>query len=466
MVPAATIPGGAGRSSNRLLGTMGAMRLPPRLPPRRPPRLPPRLSQLPRRGATRIETPPPAPEPFRPREPLPPRTGQNAADAVAWPMRVTAAWSWRLLVVAVTVYAALQVLGRVAFVVYALLVALLLTALLAPAVAALRRLGVGRAASAALVFVGGIAAVSGIFYVLGNALASELPALVEQVEEGIGEIRAWLREGPLQMGQARIDRYVGEAQTWFSENQAELTTRTLGAAGTVGTFAAGIALTLFTTYFFLYDGRGIWRWVVRIFPRPAEEAVYEAGDRAWYTLVGYVRGVVLVAAIDGLGVGIWLAVIGVPLAVPLGILVFFGAFVPLVGALLTGLVAVLVALVTGGPVDALLALAGIIVVQQIEGNLLQPLILSRFVRLHPLAVALAVTVGGLVAGIGGAVVAVPIAAVINVVATYLSSRTGEAPAAGAEPEREAVGTPEGEEGPPPLAAPASKDDVRGAKDVR
>lgn len=402
------------------------------------------------------------PEPFTPRGPGRQHAGANAADSVSWPFRVTAAWAWRGIAIAVALYLTLQVIGRVSLIVYSLLVAILLAALLAPAVSALRAIGLSRALSASLVFVGGIVTVAAIFYALVSALAEELPELAVQVEEGIAQVREWLRDGPLALQQSQIDDYAQQAQEWVRGNQGELTSATLGAAGTVGTLGTGLALTLFTVFFFLYDGRRIWAWVVRLFPRSAEEGVYEAGDRAWTTLVGYVRGVVLVAAIDGIGIGIWLAVLGVPLAVPLGILVFFGAFVPLVGAFVTGLIAVLVALVTNGPAAALLAFAGIVVVQQIEGNLLQPLIMSRFVQLHPLAVVLAVTAGGILAGIGGAVIAVPLAAVLNVVGNYFASLyEAESDHGSGEPTRsvEQVAVEAGHDGPggtPALGSPGPR----------
>ena len=270
--------------------------------------------------------------PLRSPLPSPGIRPDDAGEAVSWPVRVTAAWSWRLIVIGAAVYIVLTALSRVTLVVYSLLVALLLAALLEPTVTRLRDLGMRRGNAAALVFVGGIAAVVAILTVLFSALAAEAPLIADQAVDGVEEVQRWLVTGPLGMDQADIDRYVAEIQLWFDENTGRLTSGVLGAAGAVGTFAGGVALTLFATFFFLYDGERIWDWVVRLFPRTAERTVDEAGDKAWLTLVGYVRGVVVVAAIDAVGILLVLLVLRVPLAVPLAILVFFGAFVPLVGA--------------------------------------------------------------------------------------------------------------------------------------
>ena len=176
---------------------------------------------------------------------------------------------------------------------------------------------------------------------------------------------------------------------------------------------------MFTLFFFLHDGERIWRWVVNLFPRRVQTRVQGAGEVAWRTLQGYVRATLAVAFIDFFFITLLLVILQVPLAFPLGVLVFFGAFVPVVGAFVTGALGVLVALVTQGPIIALIVLAGIVAVQQIESHLLQPLIIGRLVRIHPLAVVLAIAVGALIAGILGAVIAVPVVAVANSVTAYL-----------------------------------------------
>ena len=199
----------------------------------------------------------------------------------------------------------------------------------------------------------------------------------------------------------------------------ELVSGALHATTTVGHVAAGALIALFCLFFFLLDGRTIWSWVVGLLPRGSREHVHQAGRRGVVTLGAYTRTQILVAAVDALGIGLGAALLGVPLALPLAVLVFLGSFVPIVGAIVTGSVAVLVALVANGPVNALLLLAVVLVVQQIEGHGLQPFLMGHAVSLHPVAVLLSVAAGSFVAGIVGALFAVPIVATLNTVILYL-----------------------------------------------
>lgn len=347
--------------------------------------------------------------------------------AVPWPVRASAAWAWRFLVLAAALWVGLQVVSRLTLAVYALVVALLLAALLAPAIRPLQRLGLRRGPAAVVVFLGGVLAIFGVFTTMTASLVAGGPEIVDNAGDGIRRIQDWLRTGPLGLNDAQIQRYLDQAQSWITDNRGQLTSDALGAFGAAGNVLAGLVLALFTAFFFLHDGERIWRWVVQLFPRRGREAVDEAGRRGWSTLVGYVRGLVLIAAIDAAGIGLVLWLVQVPLALPLAILVFFGAFVPIVGAVITGALAALVALVTNGLAAALIVLGGILVVQQIEGNVLHPVIMSRSVSVHPLAVALAVTAGSLLAGIGGAVVAVPLVAVLNTGLISLFGRSHRLP---------------------------------------
>ena len=196
---------------------------------------------------------------------------------------------------------------------------------------------------------------------------------------------------------------------------------------------AGFFIVLFSTYFFLADGERIWSWVVRLAPRAARERVDSSGQVAWISLTQFVRATVMVAAVDAIGIMIGAAIIGVPFVLAIGVLVFLGAFVPLVGATVAGTVAVLVALVDQGPITALVMLAVVIGVQQLEGHVLQPFLLGRWVSVHPLGVIIAIATGVLVAGIAGALVAVPIAAALNAVVQHLAAGTdaGRRPGRGA-----------------------------------
>jgi predicted PurR-regulated permease PerM len=218
---------------------------------------------------------------------------------------------------------------------------------------------------------------------------------------------------------------------------------------------------VFATVFFLLDGERIWAWLVSLFPQRSQAGVREAGSRSWAVLTAYVRATVIIAFVDAVAIGIALAILRVPLALPLAVLVFFGAFVPIVGAFVTGFVAVVVALAARGPVIALLVLLAIVVIQQVEGHLLQPLLTGRLVRLHPLGVVLAVTAGSVLAGLVGAIVAVPLAAVLTTVLGYYGA-LARAPvdALAVEPTPEATGRATGDTpvdaGPAADAEPAER----------
>jgi predicted PurR-regulated permease PerM len=337
---------------------------------------------------------------------------------VPWAVRATASWAWRLLLLAALVWLALQLVVKLALVVIPFVAALLITAALSPLTAGLRSRGVNRGLATGLTIVGFLAVIGGAFTLVGNQVADGLPALSDRSVEGINEIRVWLID--LGVPRAQLDDLGARIAEIAAQNREQLTSGAISTATLALETVAGVLLALFSLIFLLYDGDGVWRWVVGLVPRSARSRVDVAGHRAWVTLTGYVRGTVLVALVDAIFIYIVLLVLRVELALPLAVIVFFGAFVPLVGATLSATLAALVALVTQGPVIALLVIAGIILVQQIEGHVLQPFLLGRFVRLHPLAVVLAIAAGAILAGIPGALVAVPLAAVLNTVGRYLA----------------------------------------------
>jgi predicted PurR-regulated permease PerM len=194
----------------------------------------------------------------------------------------------------------------------------------------------------------------------------------------------------------------------------------LRASTTAGHLLAGLFIVLFSTIFLTYDGRGIWHWFVRLFPEPARDRVHGSGEKAWAVLTAYVRATVVIALTDAIGVSLIALILGLKFIVPIGVLVFMGAFIPVVGAFVSGIAAVAVALVTVGPVTALIMLGGVLAIQQIEGHVLQPFLMGRLVRVHPLAVVLVIAIGALSAGIFGALIAVPLTAIINTVGLHLS----------------------------------------------
>ncbi|UOY00826.1 AI-2E family transporter [Blastococcus sp. PRF04-17] len=267
----------------------------------------------------------------------------------------------------------------------------------------------------------GLAVVAGIITLVVERFTAGFSDLAEQVSEGLDQVESFVvRTFPITQGQ--LEDAVTQAQDFLVGSQEQLATGAISTATTVGHVFTGIVLALFTLFFFLKDGRSIWLWLVGLFPRDARAYLDEAARRSWRTLISYVRATVAVALVDAVGIGIGLAVLGVPLVIPLAALVFLGAFIPIIGSFLAGSVAVLVALVSVGPIKALIALGIVIAVMQLEGHVLQPLLLGRAVHVHPLAVVLAIAAGLLVAGIFGALIAVPVVACANVAGTYLSRR--------------------------------------------
>jgi predicted PurR-regulated permease PerM len=294
-----------------------------------------------------------------------------------------------------------------------LAIALLLAALMAPGVDRLVRWNVPRPAAAALVMVAGLGVVGGLLTFVIIQFIDGLPQLQAQVADSLDQIRDWLINGPLHMRAEQIQGVLDNAISTIKENQSAITSGAITTATTIGEVLTGLVLTLFILIFFLYDGPGIWRFLVRGVPERVRDRVDVAGRRGFAALVSFVRATAAVALVDAVGIGIGLWIVGVPLVIPLSALVFLGAFIPIVGAVLAGTVAVLVALVAKGFVAALVVLAVVTGVMQLESHVLQPWLLGRAVRLHPLAVVLAIAAGLIVAGIAGALMAVPLLAVLN-----------------------------------------------------
>lgn len=340
--------------------------------------------------------------------------------AVPRSVQVTAAWSWRMLVIAAATAVTIWLIAVLKTIVVPVALALLLTVLLAPFVGWLqRRVRLPRGGAAAVGLLGVIAFVLGLLTLAGSSIVAGMSDLREEAAAGFEQVLEWLATGPLQLSEAQLQDYLDRVSGALGNESGTLVTGALSLTVTVGHIIAGALIALFCTFFFLLDGRRIWSWVVGLLPRPAREPVHQAARRGYVTLGAYTRTQILVALIDATGIGVGAAILQVPLALPLAVLVFVGAFIPIVGAVLSGAVAVLVALVAQGPVVALLMLGVVLLVQQIEGHVLQPLLMGHAVSLHPVAVILVVAAGSLVAGIVGALLAVPIAAVINTVVLYL-----------------------------------------------
>jgi putative heme transporter len=351
-------------------------------------------------------------------------------------VRKTAAWAWRLLVIVAAAVALLWVVEKLEVIVVPVLLALMLSALLVPLVDWLDMRGLPRGIAVTLVLLGGFAILGGILTFVVSQFIVGLPDLVTQVEHSIDSTRKWLIEGPAHLRREQIDNAGNSAIEAIRNNQAKLTSGALSTAATITELATAAVLVLFTLIFFLYGGRNIWQYVAQVIPAHVRDRVHEAGRAGYGALTGYVRATFLVALTDAAGVGTGLAIMSVPLALPLASLVFLGAFVPLIGALLSGLLAVVVALLAKGVVYALLTLGLLILVNQLEAHVLQPLVMGRAVSIHPLAVVLAIATGGVLAGIVGALLAVPTVAFLNNAMQVLLA---------SDPEAEADETEDGEE---------------------
>lgn len=328
-------------------------------------------------------------------------------------VRKIAAWSWRLLVIVAAAVAFLWVITKLEIIVVPVLLALMISALLLPAVDWLDRHRLPRGGAVALVLLGGFAILGAILTFVVSQFIVGLPDLGAQVERSIDSTRRWLIEGPARLRGEQIDNAGNAAIQALRDNQAKLTSGALSTAATITEVVTGAVLVLFTLIFFLYGGRSIWEYVTKIVPAHVRDRVSEAGRAGYGSLIGYVRATFLVALTDATGVGAGLAIMDIPLALPLASLVFLGAFIPLIGALVSGLLAVVVALLAKGLVYALATLGLLIAVNQLEAHLLQPLVMGRAVSIHPLAVVLAIATGGVLAGIVGALLAVPTVAFLN-----------------------------------------------------
>lgn len=342
-----------------------------------------------------------------------PSSADSAVGSVHPLVRKAAAWCWRLLVIGAAVLALIWMVSQIQMIVVSLAIAVILTALLLPPVDWLDRRGVPRGAGVTLVLLGGTAVLGGVLAFVISQFISGLPALGGEVTKSIDSARDWLVDGPLGVSSEQIDSFGNSAIEAVRDNQERLTSGALATATTATQIVTGAFLVLFAVIFLLHGGRNIWQYVTRLVPSDTRPRVRDAGRSGFDSLTGFVRATFIVALVDAIGIGVGLAVLGVPLALPLASLVFLGAFVPVIGAVLTGLLAVVVALLSKGFLVAVLVLAIVLAVQQLEGNVLQPLVMSRAVKIHPLAVLLAISAGAVLAGVIGALLAVPLLAFLN-----------------------------------------------------
>lgn len=354
-------------------------------------------------------------------------------------LRVTAAWSWRLIVIALAVGLTLYALAQVRVVVLPVFAALLLCTFLAPLVLWLDRRGIPRAVAVLLVLVGAVVVIGGIVTAIAVQIRQSLDELEAGARQGVREVEEWLVEGPLGIERKRIGEGVEQAIDWFTSADGALQAGLLSRAATALEIVGGIGLAVVLVFFFLKDGDHMWAYMTRRLGTGAGPHVHQGGMQAWQALGGYMRGQAIIAAVDAVFIGLGIFLLGVPFAVPLAVITFFAAFFPIVGAVVAGLLAILIALATNGFITALLVAAVVLGVQQTESNVLEPVIMARTARLHPVVVLVALGAGAALGGLIGAFLAVPLAAAAAAVARYAWPRVGpdtETDAGGPQPKPE------------------------------
>ncbi len=337
--------------------------------------------------------------------------------------------SWKFLAIALALAVIVYGLVKLRVVVFPVIAGLFAATLIHPAAQWLHQRGLPRLAAVWTAILGSLLLLTGVVVLLAPQVANEFGALSGDVSRGSRQVIEWLSRGPLELSQAELNRYVDRATEQLQANSSTITSGVLAGAIKLGEVLVGIILTFVLTFFFVKDGATMFSWFTGQFSERRRQSLNVLGTRLWETLGAYLRGLAFVGLVDAVLIGIALLIIGVPLVIPLAVLTFFGAFLPLIGATVAGVVAALVALVSGGVVDALLVGVAILVVQQVEGHVLQPVVLGRAIKLHPTVVLLSLAAGGVLAGIAGAFLAVPVAALATVVGSHVKAeREAEPPA--------------------------------------
>ena len=328
-------------------------------------------------------------------------------------LRTAADYSWRILVVGTVGYLLVDGLSQLTTVVIPCLVALLITALLHPVQVVLRRMRVPRGLATFVCIVVALAVVGGILTLVVDKAINQAPQLGDQINRLIPKIRHWLISGPLHLSAASVGNFSNTLTNQVTKNSSAIASAAVSTGKTVLDVVTGLLLALFVTIFLLYDGPGVWQFLLRAVPPAARERADAAGRAAWGTLGHYMRGTLVVAAFHGIVIAVTLAVLGVPLVAPLALVVALGSFVPLVGAVVAGALAAGVASIEQGVAAGIVVVAVLILDNQLEAHVLQPFVVGRYVHVHPLAVVLALATGAFLFGIFGAIVAVPVMACAN-----------------------------------------------------
>ena len=366
-------------------------------------------------------------------------------EAVTNAFAKTATFSLRFLLIVAAVVVLGYLAGKLWVVLLPVLLGLLLATVLWPPARWLRNRGLPDAAAAALVLLLSVVLLVGVIGGLAPQVTGQAQELADQVTAGLEKLQEGVTGPPLNLGEDQVGRTVDNVVNELQANAQNIATRVLSGAAAAGSALLTALLALVLCFFFIKDGPKFLPWLGGLVGPRAAPHVAAVGQRSWVTLSGFIKAQAAVGLVDAVFIGIGLAVLGVPLALPLAVLVFFGAFIPIIGAVVSGALAALVALVTNGPTTALIVIVLVLIVQQLEGNVLQPILVGRTLALHPALVILAVTAGGTLAGITGAFLAVPVVAVGAVITRYARQQLAEVepgpgspPAAAGQPNDEVV----------------------------
>lgn len=346
---------------------------------------------------------------------------QKVERALPVGVDIAGQWAWRILAIVAALALVIFLIETFQEIAVPFFIAILIAALLTPFVNLLRRHRWPHWLAIVVALLGTLIIVSGLVFLVVQQVRSGLPNLEKESTKSFASFRSFLRGAPFNITNAEFNDYIGDGLTALQKYSSSIASGVL-SIGKVGiSLVTGSLLVLFSTIFLLIDGGGVWKWIVRLFPRRARSAIDGAGQSGWLTLTTFVRVQVFVAAVDAIGVGLFAFFLGLPLAIPIAIVVFLASFIPVVGAIFTGIIAVVVALVYVGPLQALIMLGGVLIVHLLEAHVLQPLVMGSAVKIHPLAVVLSVAGGSYLAGIPGALFAVPTVAVIHVMVEYVAS---------------------------------------------
>ena len=349
--------------------------------------------------------------------------------AIPSSLNYLAGLSWRMLAIVGVIAVGIFLIIYLKVVIIPFLVALLVSALLFPFVQWLVKVGIKRAIAVAISLVLLLVIVSGLGFLVVREVRSAYPDLRDRTEVIISDTRNTLSNEPFNIGKDEIDGYIDSGLSFAQNNSGTLASGLISFGSAATNVVTGIFLAIFVVIFLLLDGKNIWRWTTTLFPKAQRQKLLDAGFKGWRTLINFVKSQVAVAGVDAFGIGLGALLLQVPLAIPIAVMVFLGSFIPVVGAIVTGAVAVVLALVFNGWVAGLAMLAVVLVVQFVESQLLQPFLIGKAVSVHPLAIVLVVAIGALIAGIPGALFSVPIAAVVNVmVSSLVKSSSDERPA--------------------------------------